>query len=134
MKIKDKIKLIDMHKVSDASVHDTQALDLLISESDENQPLYADSPYTGLSNEKSILDDKMTNQDCEKVKKDQPLTADQQASNRTKSKIRVRMEHVFGFMKQSMRGLYIGSIGMARATGIIGMVTSLKTSSDLNNS
>ena len=122
VKIDDKSKLIDTYMVSDASVHDSKVLDLLISESDENQPLYADSAYTGPNNEQSISDCKMTNQVCEKGKKNQPLTAEQQASNRTKSKTRVRVEHIFGFMEQSMRGLYIWSIGMARATGIIGLI------------
>ena len=122
VKIDDKSKLIDTYMVSDASVHDSKVLDLLITESDENQPLYADSAYTGPNNEQSISDCNMTNQVCEKGKKNQPLTAEQHASNRTKSKTRVRVEHVFGFMEQSMRGLYIWSIGMARATGIIGLI------------
>ena len=122
VKIDDKSKLIDTYMVSDASVHDSKVLDLLISESDENQPLYADSAYTGPSNEQSISDCNMSNQVCEKGKKNQPLTKDQQANNRTKSKTRARVEHVFGFMEQSMRGLYIWSIGMARATGIIGLI------------
>jgi transposase, IS5 family len=122
VKIDDKSKLIDTYMVSDASVHDSKILDLLLSESDENQPLYADSAYTGPSNEHSILDCNMTNQVCEKGKKNQPLTKEQQVNNRTKSKTRARVEHVFGFMEQSMRGLYIWSIGMARATGIIGLI------------
>ncbi len=95
---------------------------LISSESDEYQPLYADSAYTDPSNEQSISDCKMTNQVCEKGKKNQPVSAEQQASNRTKSKTRVRIEHIFGFMEQCMRGLYIWSIGMARATGIIGLI------------
>ena len=32
-----------------------------------------------------------------------------------KSKIRVRVEHVFGFMTNSMHGLTLRSIGLARA-------------------
>ena len=122
VKIDDKSKLIDTYMVSDASVHDSKVLDLLISESDKNQPLFADSAYTGPSNEQSISDCKMTNQVCEKGKKNQPLTTEQQFNNRLKSKTRARVEHVFGFMEQSMRGLYIWSIGMARATSIIGLI------------
>jgi hypothetical protein len=33
---------------------------------------------------------------------------------------RARVEDVFGFMKQSMNGLKLKSIGIVRATGIIG--------------
>lgn len=32
------------------------------------------------------------------------------------------LEHVFGFMEQSMNGLVIRSIGIIRATGIIGLI------------
>jgi len=38
-----------------------------------------------------------------------------------KSRIRARVEHVFGFMEQSMNGLKLKSIGIARATEIIGL-------------
>jgi len=33
-----------------------------------------------------------------------------------------RVEHVFGFMEQSMNGLFIRSVGISRATGIIGLI------------
>ncbi len=32
------------------------------------------------------------------------------------------MEHVFGFMGQSMNGLAVKSVGIARASGIIGLI------------
>ncbi|MGC9332441.1 MAG: transposase, partial [Bacteroidales bacterium] len=44
------------------------------------------------------------------------------ANNREKSKTRARVEHVFGFMEQSMNGLFIKSVGLKRATGIIGLI------------
>ncbi|NCQ52453.1 transposase, partial [archaeon] len=46
----------------------------------------------------------------------------QKAKNKVKSKIRVRVEHVFGFMEQSMNGLVVRSVGIVRATGIIGLI------------
>ena len=33
-----------------------------------------------------------------------------------------RVEHIFGFMEQSMHGLYLKSVGITRATGIIGLI------------
>ena len=50
------------------------------------------------------------------------MTDKQKAKNKKKSKIRVRVEHVFGFMEQSMNGLIVRSIGITRATGIIGLI------------
>ncbi|MFR9552558.1 MAG: transposase, partial [Rikenellaceae bacterium] len=46
-----------------------------------------------------------------------PLTDEQKASNREKSKIRARVEHVFGFMEQTMQGLHLRSVGLERAKG-----------------
>ncbi|HAH58058.1 MAG TPA: IS5/IS1182 family transposase, partial [Bacteroidales bacterium] len=51
-----------------------------------------------------------------------PLTDKQKAKNYIKSKTRVRVEHVFGFMEQSMNGLTVKSVGIVRATGIIGLI------------
>ena len=122
VKIGIKHKLIETYLVSDASVHDSKALGSLISEEDENQPLYADSAYTGPNQEQAISDCDMINQVCEKGHRNLPLTAQQQDSNKAKSKIRARVEHVFGFMEQSMKGLFIRSIGLVRATAIIGLI------------
>ena len=41
---------------------------------------------------------------------------------REKSKTRARVEHVFGFMEQSMNGLIVRSVGIKRAAGIIGLI------------
>ena len=122
IKVDSKSKFIDNYMVTDASVHDSRVLDILLTEEDKNQPLYADSAYTGVNQEKIVEEKQMINQVCEKGKINSPLTEKQQANNKIKSKTRVRVEHVFGFMESSMRGLYIWSIGMARATGILGLI------------
>ena len=64
----------------------------------------------------------MKNEVYEKVYRNKPLPEEQKASNKHKSKTRARVEHVFGFMEQSMNGLYVKSIGIVRATGIIGLI------------
>ncbi|MGL1887811.1 MAG: transposase [Reichenbachiella sp.] len=50
------------------------------------------------------------------------MTETQKSSNKEKSKIRARVEHVFGFMEQSMNKLYVRSIGKKRASGYVSMV------------
>ena len=35
---------------------------------------------------------------------------------------KTRVEHVFGFMEQSMNGITVRSVGIVRATGIIGLI------------
>ena len=64
----------------------------------------------------------MNNKVCEKGSRNHPLTEEQKANNRTKSKIRSRIEHIFGFMEMSMNGMYIYSIGIKRASAIIGLM------------
>ena len=56
-----------------------------------------------------------------KSKAGRPLTDEQRESNRRKSKIRCRIEHVFGFITVSMHGLTVRSIGMKRAEFNIGL-------------
>lgn len=58
----------------------------------------------------------MVNKVHEKRCRNKPLNEEQKKNNTEKSKTRARVEHVFGFMEQSMNGLKIKSIGIARAT------------------
>ena len=121
-KVDVKSKLIDEYVVTNASVHDSQPLDDLLDNRDKEQDLYADSAYTGENQDATIAKYEMVNKVCEKGYRGHPLTDEQKASNREKSKIRARVEHVFGFMEQTMQGLHLRSIGIERASGIIGLI------------
>ena len=115
-------KLIEEYMVTDASVHDSQAIDGLLTEKDEKQPLYADSAYTGEEQEKVYKKKKVINKVIEKGHRNKPLTEKQKASNKEKSRTRVRVEHIFGFVENSMNGSFIRTIGMTRAKAKIGMM------------
>lgn len=121
-KVDTKSKFIKTYKITDASVHDSQVLDDLLDEKDKDQDLHADSAYTGKDQDEIIAKYEMKNKVHEKGYRNKPLTEQQKASNTKKSKIRARVEHVFGFMEQSMKGLVLKSVGMIRATGIIGLI------------
>ncbi len=121
-KVDAKSKFIDDYVVTDASVHDSQPLDDLLSSKDKGQTLHADSAYTGQEQEKVIEKYKMINQVHEKVYRNKPLSEEQKEKNKKKSKTRARVEHVFGFMEQSMNGLTLKSVGIKRASGIIGLI------------
>lgn len=117
-----KSKLIDKYHVTTASTHDSQALEHLLTEKDEGQALYADSAYTGEDQEKTIVKAKMINRVHEKGYRNKPLTSSQKENNREKSKVRARVEHIFGFMENSMHeASYMRCIGMARAKVTIGL-------------
>ena len=99
-------------------MHDSQMIPHLIDETDN--VVYADSAYWG----KPVADSlpvNVENRICERGTKQQPLTPEQVANNRLKSKIRCRIEHVFGFMTNSMHGLTLRSIGLKRADFNIGL-------------
>jgi len=114
-------KLIDNYTVTSASVHDSQALESLLTSKDSGQSLYADSAYTGEDQEASINKVEMLNKVHEKGYKNKPLTEAQKESNKNKSKFRARVEHIFGFVENSMKGTYMRCIGIARARVIIGL-------------
>src|SRR3972149_4023668 len=82
--------------------------------------LDADSAYTGEKQEKVYKKKKVINQVIEKGCRNKPLTEKQKASNKEKSRTRVRVEHIFGFVENSMNGSFIRTIGLARAKAKIG--------------
>ena len=97
-------------------------LDDLLEENDKGQDFYADNAYNGDVQEKVISKYKIENKVHEKGYRNKPLTEEQKANNWEKSKTRARVEHVFGFMEQSMNGLMVRSVGIVRATSVIGLM------------
>jgi len=122
VKVDNKNKLIDNYVVTPANVHDSQALEELLSNNDEGQNLHADSAYTGEEQEAAMKKYKVNNCVHEKGYKNRPLTEKQKQSNTEKSKTRARVEHVFGFIEQSMNRFNLNCIGLKRTTGTIGLV------------
>lgn len=122
IKAGQKSKIIRKYTVSDASVHDSRAAKELIDANDNNKRLYGDSAYSTeeikeIMSKRGIID-KINVKGCRYKK----LTKRDHEKNRRRSKIRCRIEHIFGFMTQSMKGIYIRSIGKVRAAGIIGLM------------
>jgi IS5 family transposase len=117
-----KSKLIDKYGVTSAEVHDSQPLEELIEERDSGQELYADSAYIGEPIDKMLKGKGVKPQIIERAFKGKPLTDEQKENNRIKSKTRCLIEHVFGFVTNSMNDFYIQSIGFQRAKGIIGLI------------
>lgn len=122
-KCDEKSKLITGYNITSASVHDSQPAEELLTKEDEQQPFYADSAYVGADLNKALVENKkVIPQIIEKGFKNKPLTEEQMAGNKEKSKVRVRIEHIFGFIENSMNGSFIRCIGITRATAIIGLI------------
>jgi len=118
-----KSKIITKYTITDASVHDSQVIeDLLDKEKDAGEDFYADSAYTGEAQETIIKEKGLINQVCEKGYKNNPLSNAQKESNKEKSKVRVRIEHIFGFMETNMNGMQLKVIGAKRVASVIGLM------------
>ncbi|MHB8581065.1 MAG: transposase, partial [Ignavibacteriaceae bacterium] len=105
-----------------ASVHDSQVVESLLDKRDSHHELFADSAYSGENIARLLDKKKIRNRIHEKGYSNTPLTGAQWESNRKKSKIRARVEHVFGYMTNSMKGIYLRTIGKKRANGVIGLM------------
>ncbi len=122
VKADTKTKLIRKYAVTDASVHDSQVVGELLDDTDQGQEFYADSAYTGKSCEEVYAKTKVIDRVNQKGYKNRPLTGDQKETNREKSKVRARVEHIFGFVENSMNGSFIRTIGLERAKAKIGLM------------
>ena len=114
LKVDKDSKIITDFEVTSASVHDSRCMVELIGENDKEA--WLDSAYTGEELEKEVRE---KNPDIvlhinEKGYRNKPLTEEQKAQNREKSKTRARVEHVNGQMTVC-GGLFIRCIGMWRA-------------------
>ena len=118
VKVDAESKLITAYSVTDASVHDSQVFIGLIDENDK--VLYADSAYSGNPIAEQ-LPQGIENQIHEKGYRNKPLSEEQKAENKRKSRTRSRIEHVFGYMSGTMRGITVRSIGISRAKFNIGL-------------
>ena len=112
-------KLITEYGVTDASVHDSQVCTELLDATDK--VLYADSAYKSEEIDSNIPEN-CKNEICERGYRGHPLTEEQKASNKEKSKIRCRIEHIFGFMTNTMQGITLRCIGFERAWFQIGLM------------
>jgi len=105
-------KLIVAWEVTAASVHDSQALEGLVSEDDGT--LYADSAYKSDGIDKMLEQKGIENQIHERGYRDHPLSEAQKELNRLKSRIRARVEHVYGRLAQFGAELF-RRVGIQRA-------------------
>ena len=123
--VDDEHKLVQSYAVTDAAVHDSQVFDELLDHTIDDQgdkrPVYADSAYRSKEQEESLAKAMIASQIIEKGARNHPLTDAQKASNKSKSKTRVRVEHVFATQAQ-MGGHIVRTIGLVRAKIKIGLM------------
>lgn len=108
------------YDTTSASVHDSKRSAELIDSNDvDGETFWLDAGYVGT--EKDFTRKGITPIICEKGFRGHPLNDEQKRNNRTKSKVRCRVEHVFGFMERTMGGLVFRGIGIIRAKANVAM-------------
>lgn len=111
--IDEESKLIDRHETTPANVHDSHVFTELLAPNVERA--HADSAYWSAEYDEFLSEAGILNRIHEKGRRNKPLDGRQKRSNRAKSRIRARVEHVFGFMAVVMKGDRIRTIGLQRA-------------------
>jgi transposase, IS5 family len=115
-----KSKFMDDYDTTDAAVHDSQEMFVLITSEDEGKEVYGDSAYRSEETEKKLRELGIKSQIHERAYREKPLTEKQKESNRIKSKTRARIEHAFATIEQRA-GSFIRTIGALRASVQIGL-------------
>jgi IS5 family transposase len=126
-----KHKFIRAQSISTASLHDSQEFEALLQPAPqisaidagdaaapvahEDARVFADSAYRSAKAEAMLIEQKFLSEVHERAYRGKPLTDEQKAENKRKSKIRARVEHVFGHVETAMGGFMIHTIGLARA-------------------
>lgn len=117
-----KTKLITGYKVTPANIYDNEVIGELINKKDQGQKLYADSAYRSKEIEAELKRRKVVSMIHEKGYRYKKITVTQERRNTKKSKVRARVEHVFGFMANSMNGKFIRCRNLIRAKAAIGLM------------
>jgi len=116
IKADSKSKLITACQVTPANIHDCEALLHLLSTEDMGKPLYADSAYKSEATETVLAALQIKSKIQHKAYRNKPLKKWQQTFNKKVSKVRCRIEHIFGHMHQRTGQVRIRCIGIARAS------------------
>ena len=116
-----KHKLIRAWAVTDAARHDSQVVEELIGESNTSSDLWADSAYRAAEIFELLVKWGLREHVQRKGRRCHPLTAWEKRGNRTRAKVRARVEHVFGAQVMKAKTLVVRTIGIARARTKIGL-------------
>lgn len=106
--------------ITPASSHDGAQLENLIDISNTATAVYADTAYRSARNEMMLAENKLTSHIHHKKPKGGPMPEHIICANRSASRIRAKVEHVFAELKDRM-GLIIRTIGITRAQTRIGL-------------
>ena len=109
------------YKVTDAAVHGSQVLGEILDPDNEGDQVWADSAYRSEEIEWVLKTIGFDSEIHERGYRNRKLTNEQKDKNREKSKIRAKVEHVFGSWVTAMGGKLMRCIGKTRIETAIGL-------------
>ena len=121
MGIDRKHKLIRRYRVTDASVHDSQVVEELLTSDNTASGVWADSAYRSKAIEKKVKARGLRSRIHRKGYRNRPLQDWKKTGNSSRSRFRSRVEPVFGAQHNDMGGTWVRSIGLVRARARIGL-------------
>jgi IS5 family transposase len=115
-------KLIRRYAVTDASVHDSKVFDELLDDENSDRSIWADSAYRSEAREEQLREQGYQSRIHRKGSSRRRLNKGEQAMNHRRSKVRARVEHVFGDQHTRQGGILVRTKGKVRATVKIGLM------------
>ena len=121
IEIDAKHKFVRRYAVTDAAVHDSNVFEELLDQKNSSRDVWADSAYRSQDKleklEKQGFREHLQRKGCRSKK----LTQRELQGNHTRSKVRSRVEHIFGVQTQRAGTLILRTIGVVRARAKIGL-------------
>jgi len=114
-------KLVRRYQVTDAAVHDSQVVDDILDPDNTASEVWADSTYRSAEIEAKLEEKGLKSRIHHKGHRNKPLSERETRGNTTRSRVRARVEHVFGAQSNDMGGTLVRSIGLVRARARIGL-------------
>ena len=114
-------KLVRRYAVTDAATHDSRVIAEVLDPKNTAAGVWADKAYRSQEIEDLLERLGYSSKVLRKGSAGHKLTKREKQGNRTKSKVRARVEHVFGSQANDMGGTLVRSIGIGRARAHIGL-------------
>lgn len=114
-------KLIRNCEVTDAAVHDSRVLETLLDEANTSKDVFGDSAYRSAAAEEKLAARGFRSRIYVRGTRGHLLSKAKAAANRAKSRIRARIEHVFGAQESAPGGRLVRTIGIVRVRAKIGL-------------
>ncbi len=114
-------KLVRRYRVTDAAVHDSQVLNDILDADNTASDVWADSAYRSSEIEAKLGEKGLKSRIHRKGNRNKPLSEREKRGNKTRSKVRARVEHIFGAQSNDMGGTLVRGIGLVRVKARIGL-------------